>query len=100
MFRTAFCRLAFIVGCLALSKGTYAESYTAGEADCFVDTIGVNVHLHYTDTVYWDFLKLKTAIKKLGVRHIRDGLVYDGHPEYYQRHRQLAGERNQNHFYR
>ena len=67
-----------------------AEPQPATPADAFVDSLGVNVHLHYTDTVYWDFGKLKAALKELGVRHIRDGLVYNGRKEYYERHRELG----------
>ena len=37
------------------------------------DSIGVNVHLSYTDTAYADFPTLKSKLQALGVRHVRDG---------------------------
>ncbi len=69
---------------------TAAEPTPATRADDFVDSIGVNVHVHYTDTIYWDFEKLKAALKDLGIRHVRDGLVYNARKEYYERYGELA----------
>jgi hypothetical protein len=54
-------------------SGTFREQ--ARPADAFVDTIGVNIHLGYTDTVYWKYEELvKPRLLELGVRHVRDGL--------------------------
>jgi len=39
----------------------------------FVDSVGVNTHVGYTDRNYWDFPQLASTIAELGVRHIRDG---------------------------
>ena len=77
---------------VALTLGTrcHAAPQPAEPADRFVDSLGVNVHLHYTDTIYWDFPKLKAALKDLGIRHLRDGLVYNGRKEFYERHKELA----------
>lgn len=50
------------------------RSIGAMRAADFVDSIGVNVHLGYTDTPYWDFDLVKTRLVELGVRHVRDGL--------------------------
>ena len=61
----------------------------------FVDSVGVNIHLHYQDTVYnkryADIIKPK--LLELGVRHARDGIyTYDAAKRdtfYYRRWREL-----------
>ncbi|PSN20047.1 hypothetical protein C7271_04110 [filamentous cyanobacterium CCP5] len=70
-------------------------SNQAKSASGFLDTIGINTHLHYTDTVYNQFDGvIKPRLLELGVKHIRDGAVtYSGINEdgfYYQRLRELA----------
>ena len=43
-------------------------------SDSFVDSIGVNVHLGFDDTAYWNYSGIvKPQLTNLGVRHIRDG---------------------------
>ena len=64
-------------------------------ADTFVDSVGVNTHLHYTDTVYNRFREIiKPKLLALGVRHIRDGAytypAVSGSSFYYARLRELA----------
>ncbi len=55
-----------------------ATKYQAQSANNFIDSIGVNTHVNYTDTAYGKFDRLlKPSLKYLGVRHIRDG-VDDG----------------------
>ncbi len=50
----------------------------AENADRFVESIGVNTHLNYSDTIYNNFDGLlKPSLLYLGVRHIRDGLTDD-----------------------
>ena len=44
----------------------------AVRADDFLDSIGVNLHLHFWDTVYGDFAKVQAALDDLGVEHVRD----------------------------
>jgi len=63
---------------------------TAKSADAFVGTVGVNVHLHYTDTVYANFPAVESALKSLGVRHIRDGMVDTKWQPFYDRHNELG----------
>jgi hypothetical protein len=64
---------------------------TAQSADAFVDSAGVNVHLHYTDTVYAsNFAAVESALKGLGVRHIRDGLIDTTWTSYYDRLNELG----------
>jgi len=62
-----------------------AATVQATSADAFVDTIGVNIHTHYQGTVYDHPVNLKAALVKLGVRHVRDGLVDSSWPPYYER---------------
>ena len=51
---------------------------TARPADAFVDFVGVNTHLGYSDTTYADYEGiLKPRLLELGVRHIRDGTFND-----------------------
>ncbi len=60
-------------------------------ADAFVDSVGVNIHLHYTDSPYWEqFPAIRNRLIELGVRHVRDGLVEPAFPEYLERHASLA----------
>jgi hypothetical protein len=67
-------------------------SETAAQADSFVDSIGAVTHLSYNDTPYYTaWPQVLSALKTLGVRHIRDGF-YDWAPDspYIQEHQQLA----------
>ena len=72
-------------------------SVKAKRADAFVDSIGVNTHLHYTDTVYDDFSRvLKPRLLESGIRHVRDSVyTYPGIGKdsfYYRRIRDLAAK--------
>jgi hypothetical protein len=62
-------------------------------ADAFVDSVGVNTHFSYTDSVYYlNFPLVKQALLDLKVRHIRDGLhdYGQGPSPVYDIHNQLA----------
>ncbi|HEX8539002.1 MAG TPA: hypothetical protein VF664_16145, partial [Cystobacter sp.] len=50
-----------------------AVSVTARSADAFVDSVGVNIHLHYTDKVYAQAYStiIKPRLQELGIRHVR-----------------------------
>jgi hypothetical protein len=63
---------------------------TARSADAFVDSAGVNVHLHDTNTPYGNFTAVKTALTNLGVRHIRDGLMDTTWTGYYDHLNELG----------
>ena len=68
-------------GVLVVSLGSIDRTKTssvpiseiAKPADSFVDSIGVNLHIHYLDTSYGHFDIIKTKLTELGVRHARDG---------------------------
>ena len=76
---------------LTPSLATAAPPVPARAADSFVDSIGVNTHTYYTDTVYYsDFETVKQRFAELGVRHIRENLMTD-RPDQYERLNELAG---------
>jgi hypothetical protein len=67
----------------------------AKPADSLVDSVGVDIHLHYTDTPYDNFDGIvEPRLFELGVRHVGDGAyTYPGinaDSFYYQRCRSLA----------
>jgi hypothetical protein len=53
------------------------EGAPARPAAAFTDSVGVNIHLTYVDTAYGDFDRVRQALRTLGVRHVRDGVVLD-----------------------
>jgi len=67
-----------------------AEPERAQSADAFVDSVGINIHLHSADTSYSDFPRVQRALQDLGVRHVRDGLIDTSWKPYYDRHNQLG----------
>jgi hypothetical protein len=46
----------------------------AKSAARFIDSIGVNVHISYDDTVYGNAPLVAATLRNLGVKHFRDGL--------------------------
>jgi hypothetical protein len=73
-----------------VSQVAAGATESAGSADAFVDSVGVNVHLHYTDTSYVNFSGVQNALQALGIRHIRDGLIDTTWTPYYDRLNQLG----------
>lgn len=58
----------------AFTVGSYVAPEQAAQADSFVNSVGVVTHMSYTDTPYYTaWPQVLTALKSLGVRHIRDG---------------------------
>lgn len=68
-----------------------AAAVPARSADSFVESVGVNVHLGYSDTVWGQFSQIRQKLNELGVRYIRDG-VSQGRPDVYSRFRTLAAD--------
>ena len=58
-----------------LAGSPLAQGPVAVPADRLADSVGVNVHLHHTDTGYGDFELIKWLLAQLGVGHVRDGLI-------------------------
>ena len=74
--------LLFAISSL-LACGVRAEN--AHSADAFVDSVGLNIHLHDGDTPYGNFPAIEKALRALGVRHVRDGLIDTKWLPYYDR---------------
>jgi hypothetical protein len=70
-----------------------ARAENAAPADAFVDSIGVTIHMSYTNTPYYSqWPQVFTSLRTLGIRHYRDGF-YPWDPAkvpYYQHHQQLG----------
>jgi hypothetical protein len=85
-------RQMFLVVSLALiivlTLPLHAEK--AVSADAFVDSVGVNVHLHNLDTAYSNFPRVRQSLQDSGIRHVRDGLIDTTWQGYYDRHNELG----------
>jgi hypothetical protein len=67
-----------------------AAPVQARTAASFIDSIGVNTHLYYDDSVYYsEFGTIEQRLRELGIHHIRENLNTD-RPDQYQRLNQLA----------
>lgn len=64
-----------VVMLIVMSAPAFAQSSPSVYAsDAFVNSIGVNVHMSYTDEVYGQNPSgIASALQTLGVRHVRDG---------------------------
>lgn len=74
---------------LCAGAGARAAVVRASSAGAFVDSIGVNTHLFYTDTAYRNYPRVRDRLRELGVKHIRDGLP-PGRQDLYHRLNDLA----------
>ena len=81
--------LSLAAGLAAAPPNAAARGQQAQRAGDFVDSIGVNVHLGYTDTPYGRRGAIARKLEQLGVGHVRDGLSL-GRPELYAAWRSLA----------
>jgi hypothetical protein len=81
-----------VIAALAIVPSAAAsDSHKPSDADTFVESIGVNTHTYYSDTVYGEqFGTVKQRLAELGVRHIRENLEPE-RPDQYQGLRELAG---------
>jgi hypothetical protein len=63
-----------LVAMLFLMSDPTRDSVTpAQRADAFVESVGINLHLGYTNTSYNNFPLIEDRLIKLGIRHARDG---------------------------
>ncbi len=62
-----------------MSRAPVSEQ--AQSASAFIDSIGVNAHLSYTDTSYGNFARVEDELRSLGIRHVREG-VHLGSSDY------------------
>ena len=61
-----------VIGLFAWTDDEEVVSVDARSADSFVDSIGVNVHMHYSPGPYTEVGKVRKAILESGIRHVRD----------------------------
>jgi hypothetical protein len=88
-----FLRVAATLAVVLLAlipSGCAAPAARPQDSRAFVDTIGVNVHLYYTDTAYSDFAMVKQRIAELGVRHVRDNFDPEQRQFFFDRVNNLA----------
>lgn len=89
--RVAVLVAALVLACSWLRPSRSASVSLPAAADSLVDSVGVNIHLHYDKTPYRDrFALIKRRLLELGVRHVRDGLVDTTWRRYYERHNELG----------
>ncbi len=81
--------VTLVLVCLCGSTPT-AQGSIPFLADRFADSVGVNIHLHHTDTPYGDFELVRSRLVELGARHVRDGLIPTTWQPYYDRHNALG----------
>lgn len=58
----------------AASSGIASSAETPRAAYDFVNSIGLNTHLNYFDTLYGNFPLVERELKSIGVLHLRDGV--------------------------
>lgn len=78
--------LALLFAATAACQPSKNACETPVSADSIADSVGVNIHLHYQNTVYGNFPLIQSLLTDLGVRHTRDGLNDTNWQQYYQRH--------------
>lgn len=77
----------------AAAQGGPVQETTIAAADRFVDSVGINVHLHYNGTLYREHFELtRQRLAELGVRYYRDILVDTAWQPYYERHAALGAD--------
>ena len=66
-------RVVLLVAALCSVSSVWAQiRIQAKPADRFVDSLGVNVHMEYTDTPYGRYSEINRRLQALGMRHVRD----------------------------
>ncbi|GCE02974.1 CARDB domain-containing protein [Dictyobacter aurantiacus] len=68
--------LLILLSCLSIFISPVAHAGSGEQAisaDSFVDSIGIDTHMGYTNTPYGNYNAIKQSLQALGVRHIRDG---------------------------
>ncbi len=68
-FVMAVCTLAVFSTAIAAPSSAGTEALSTEK---FIDTIGINIHINYTDGAYADVGKVGEDLQWLGVRHVRD----------------------------
>ena len=70
---------------VASAAGCYSETgctETARSAKDFTSSVGINTHLGYSDSIYWqNWPMVRDRLLELGVSHIRDGTFPASYPD-------------------
>lgn len=66
-----------IISTSATVSAATVPSMPARQADSLVEAFGVNAHMEYGQTPYANVTAVTAALQALGVRHIRDRLIYN-----------------------
>jgi hypothetical protein len=78
--------LALLFAATAACQPTKGSCETPVSAGSIAESVGVDIHLHYQNTVYGNFSLIQNLLTDLGVRHTRDGLIDTNWQQYYQHH--------------
>jgi hypothetical protein len=62
-----------VAGSLLTATAPGAQAEVPRDAAAFRDSVGVNTHLSYYDTVYGSWSRVLDKLGALGVKHVRDG---------------------------
>jgi hypothetical protein len=73
----ALAAAAIPVAAYALAGPGDGAGMPAVPAERLLDSIGVQTHGDYVDTAYADAARVERAIRRLGIRHVRDGITGD-----------------------
>ena len=84
------CYKTLLLLCAAALATQWLPAEKPVSSESIADSVGINVHLHYTDTPYSNFPLVESLLKDLHVRHIRDGLIDTTWEEFYKRHNALG----------
>jgi hypothetical protein len=84
-------------GLTAATSASFSIAASTGEqavgALAFTDTVGINIHLSFDNTIFkTNFPLVLSSLQDLGIKHVRDGLIDygTGTSFYYTEHQQLA----------
>lgn len=72
--------LLFILPAPPFTAALAAQETRAISADALLDSIGVTIHINYTDGAYADVHKVSDDLAWAGVRHVREGTPVDSIP--------------------
>src|SRR3954453_17672772 len=53
--------------------GSAPDVVATRPADAFIESVGVNTHVTYSDTSYARHAAIAARLRELGMRHVRDG---------------------------
>jgi len=79
-----------LAGLAGLPAQASAAVLPARSSSAFADSVGVNVHMSYSDKAYSNAPRVLRSLRRLGIRHVRDGLSPE-RPDQYAALRLLAG---------